>query len=79
MVLEIKVSECYRLFMFISKPNYFRVLIALKDHMVVGPLQILSHINSHRLTIFVQIMIGVVGQHQSVVIERSLLLNAEQS
>jgi hypothetical protein len=78
MVFQIEIGKRYGLYMFKSKPNYFGVVVALENGMIISPFIIFRLVNSNRLTILVQVMIRVVSQFQSMIIITSLLLNAEK-
>lgn len=65
--------------MFDCEPYDFWVVVSLVDFMIVGPLVILGRVDSNRLTVLLQIIIGVIGKSQPIVVKGSLFLNAEVS
>ena len=78
-ILEIKKVEGDLLLMLGSSPEDFGVIICFENGMVISPFVILGHVDSYRLAVLLQVIIGIIRKPEPMVVKTSLFLDAEQS
>ena len=78
-ILEIKKVEGDLLLMLGSSPEDFGVIICFENGVVISPFVILGHVDSYRLAVLLQVIIGIIRKPEPMVVKTSLFLDAEQS
>ena len=65
--------------MLAGRPKNFGVIVCFENDMVVSPFVILGHVNSYRLAVFLQVIVGVIRKPEPMVVKTSPFLDAKHS